>query len=133
VGSDRRRETGRRGEDLAARRLERLGYTVIERNYRTRAGEIDLIAERSGTLVFCEVKALVVRSGGSGAGPAYPLEAVGRAKRMQVRQLARRWLAERAAADRGARRFREIRFDAIGLLVTPSGELLHLEHVEAAF
>ena len=106
---------------------------MIERNYRTRVGEIDLIAERDGTLVFCEVKALVARGGGSGAGPAYLLEAVGRAKRAQVRQLARGWLAERADTEGAARRFREIRFDAIGLLVTPAGELLHLEHVEAAF
>jgi putative endonuclease len=132
VRSDRRREIGSRGEEIAARRLERLGYSVIERNYRTRTGEIDLIAERDGTLVFCEVKALVARKGSS-RGPAFPLEAVGHAKRAQVRQLARGWLADRADAEGAGRRFREIRFDAIGLSLTPAGELLHLEHVEAAF
>jgi putative endonuclease len=133
VPANLRGEIGRRGEELAARRLERLGYEVVARNHRTRAGEIDLIARRGGTLVFCEVKALVARRGGRGVGPAFPLEAVGPAKRAQVRQLARSWLAERDESDRAARRFRELRFDAIGVLVTPAGELLHLEHVEAAF
>jgi putative endonuclease len=133
VPPNRRGEIGRRGEELAASRFERLGYEVVERNYRTRAGEIDLIVQKDGTLVFCEVKALVARSGGSGVGPAFPLEAVGPAKRAQVRQLARGWLAERCDGDRPARRFRELRFDAIGVLLSSTGELLHLEHIEAAF
>jgi putative endonuclease len=120
---------GRRGELLAARRLERLGYEVVERNRRTRYGEIDLIARKDATLVFCEVKTLVARGSGA-AGPAYPLEAVGPAKREQVRRLARAWLAE---ADGARRRYRELRFDAIGVLLSPSGELLQLEHVENAF
>lgn len=127
---DRRAEIGRRGEELAARRFERLGFEVVERNYRTRAGEIDLIVRKDGTLVFCEVKALVARSGG-GVGPAFLLEAVGPAKRAQVRQLARSWLADRC--DGRTRRFSEFRFDAIGVLVTQAGDLLQLEHIEAAF
>ena len=126
---DRRLRVGRRGEELAARRLERLGYEVVARNHRTRAGEIDLIARRGGTLVFCEVKALIARNGG-GAGPAYLLEAVGPAKREQVRRLARAWLAE---TDGPRARYRELRFDAIGVLLSPTGELIELEHVENAF
>ncbi len=47
---------GRSGEDQAARYLSRQGYRVIERNYRTTAGEIDLIAFHQGTVVFVEVK-----------------------------------------------------------------------------
>jgi putative endonuclease len=132
VGSDRRREIGRRGEDLAARRLERLGYTVIERNYRTRAGEIDLIAERSGTLVFCEVKALVGRRGGASAGPATPAEAVGPAKRIQVRRLARDWLAtERERAP--GRGWQTLRFDVVAIVLRPDGGVISLEHLENAF
>jgi putative endonuclease len=130
VPANRRGEIGRRGEELAVRRLERLGYEVIERNYRTRAGEIDVIASKTGTLVFCEVKTLVARAGVGRTGPAYLLEAVGGAKRAQVRRLARGWLAEPRPK---ARRYRELRFDAIGVLVSPAGELLHLEHVEDAF
>jgi len=129
--SQRRIQVGRLGERLAARRLERDGYRVIERNYRTREGEIDLIAARDSTLVFCEVKTLVARSA-PGRGPSYALESVGAAKRAQVRRLAKAWLAERSAAGT-APRCRNARFDAIGVLLSPGGKLLRLDHVEAAF
>ena len=84
-----------------------------------------------GTLVFLEVKTIVFRRGAV-RGPAYPLEAVGSAKRRQVRRLARLWLAERRASS-SARSCRDIRFDAIGVLLSPAGRLLRLEHIEAAF
>jgi putative endonuclease len=48
---------GRRGEDVAAAFLEADGWAVVERNYRSRLGEVDIIAERGGILVFIEVKA----------------------------------------------------------------------------
>jgi putative endonuclease len=122
---------GRLGERLAAQRLEQNGYRVIERNYRTREGEIDLIVRRGSTLVFCEVKTLVAREG-SARGPAYPLEAVGAAKRAKIRRLARSWLSERSAARSGPG-CPSARFDAIGIILSPAGKLLSLEHVEAAF
>jgi putative endonuclease len=128
VASDPRRGTGQRGEAIAAALLERRGYVVVERNFRTREGEIDLIVQRKGEVVFCEVKTLVARSGGPATGPATPLEAVGPAKRAQVRRVARAWLASREGAG-----WRALRFDAIGVLLSPAGELLELEHVEAAF
>ena len=128
MSSDRRRSTGRRGEAVAAELLERLGYTLVERNFRTREGEIDLIAARRGTLVFCEVKALVSRPGGPSAGPATPLEAVGPAKRAQVRRVARVWLA-----GQGTVAGRDLRFDVIGVLLSTAGELLRVDHVEGAF
>jgi putative endonuclease len=132
VSTDPRRGTGRRGEKVAAKLLQRQGYVVLERNVRTREGEIDLIAAREGTLVFCEVKALVARAGGPSKGPATPLEAVGPAKRAQVRRLARAWLA--AQRERGpARGWGVLRFDAIGVLLSPAGELLRVDHVEGAF
>ena len=101
---------------------------MVERNFRTREGELDLIAHRDGALVFCEVKTLVARPGGPAAGPANPLEAVGPAKRSQVRRIARVWLASHRD-----RRWRALRFDAIGVLLSPGGELLQLQHVEGAF
>jgi putative endonuclease len=50
------RQTGRAGEDLASIHLEKLGYRIVMRNWRCRIGEIDIIAERDGELVFVEVK-----------------------------------------------------------------------------
>jgi putative endonuclease len=124
--------TGRRGEAVAAELFERLGFTVLERNHRTRAGEIDLIAARGGTLVFCEVKALVGRPGGPSAGPVSPLEAVGPGKRVQVRRLARDWLASQ---QNGAlpRRWQTLRFDVVGMVLRPDGSVARLEHIENAF
>ena len=88
MAPDRRRELGRRGEEIAARHLERLGWRIVERNYRSREGELDLIAARGGTLAFCEVKTLVARGAGR-AGPVDPIEAVGALKQLQVRRMAR--------------------------------------------
>src|SRR5919106_435525 len=53
---DARPELGRRGEDLAESVYRRLGFDIVQRNYRCRQGEIDLIARRGRVLVFCEVK-----------------------------------------------------------------------------
>jgi putative endonuclease len=119
---------GRLGERLAARHLERNGYRIVDRNYRAREGEIDLVATRGATLVFCEVKTLVARESYA-AGPAHPLEAVGPAKRRQVRRIARLWIAERRRRGFSI----DIRFDAIGVSLSRRGELIDLEHVENAF
>ena len=90
----RRREIGHRGEDLAAEWYEAHGYEVVARNWRCRAGELDIVARKGSELVFCEVKA---RSSGSFGLPA---EAVGYAKQARVRRLAGMWLR---AARSGAR------------------------------
>src|SRR4051794_3752093 len=127
-----RAQIGRRGERLAAGKLESDGYRVIERNYRTREGELDIVAVRDGMLVFCEVKTLVARNGGSGGGPVVPLESVHPAKRAQVRRMARGWIAERPRAL-SVRARPSVRFDAIGVLLSSSGALLRIDHVEAAF
>ncbi len=124
---DPRRRLGALGERLAREHLERAGYEVLERNYRTRRGEIDVIAFGRGALVFCEVK---TRIAGGRSGPAGPLEAIGHVKQRRLRVLAREWLSER----RGARPAAEsLRFDAIGVTMDAHGRLVALEHVEAAF
>ncbi|MGA9860048.1 MAG: YraN family protein [Solirubrobacteraceae bacterium] len=115
---------GRTGEQLAAEHLSRLGYEIVERNYRTRWGELDIVARRGDTLAFCEVK---TRRRGGVAGGA--LEAVGPRKQLQVRRMAGRWLVERR--DRPYAEV--IRFDAIGVTVDASGQLINLEHLEGAF
>ncbi len=60
-------EKGRRGEDLAAVFLLDRGYQILQRNWRMKTGEIDIIAQRSGELVFCEVKSRSSLCHGSGA------------------------------------------------------------------
>ena len=128
MARDRRRARGDRGEDLAVEHLLTHGYEVLERNFRTRFGELDLVAADSDALVFCEVKTRVRRDPGRAL---QPLESIGSDKRRRVRLMAARWLAARAGDGRPLRR--DVRFDAIGVTVTPGGELAHLEHVENAF
>src|SRR5687767_11181888 len=95
---DPRRATGRLGEELAARHLTGSGYRVLERNFRTRYGELDIVAADAGHLVFCEVK---TRVAGRRGGPAGPLDAVGAHKRRRLRRMAAQWLANRGSrADR---------------------------------
>lgn len=109
---------------MAAEHLRRRGFDVIATNARTRFGEIDLIAHGDDTLVFVEVK---TRRAGGNAGTA--LDAFTPKKTRQVRRLAAAWLNDtptRPTAD-------EIRFDAVAITVGSQGELISLDHVEAAF
>jgi putative endonuclease len=122
--SDPRRRLGIAGEDLAAAHLRRLGYAVIDRNHRTRWGELDIIAHAPGTLVFVEVK---TRRASARAGS--PIEAVDPRKQAQVRRMAAAWLAR--VNDRP--RAQELRFDVIGISVDAAGRLLELDHREGAF
>jgi putative endonuclease len=112
------------GEDIAAEHLIRRGFRVLNRNYRTRWGELDIVAYDGRVLAFVEVKS---RSASLRMGT--PLEAVGVAKRAQVRKMGRGWLA--AHPDRPFAN--AIRFDAIGLVFDRTGRLLALEHLEGAF
>jgi putative endonuclease len=125
---DSRRALGELGERIACQHLERAGYTVLETNFRTRFGELDLVAADARCLVFCEVK---TRIAGTRRGPAGPLDAIGPRKRAQVRAMAREWLASGSATDRPRRP--ELRFDAIGILMSRSGRLVSLDHLEDAF
>jgi putative endonuclease len=119
---------GSLGERLAAEHLARAGYEIVERNFRTRAGELDLVVSGGRWLVFCEVKTRVV---GSRCGPAEPLDAIGPDKRRRLRRMAGQWLAARGDTPRTQRP--ELRFDAIGITVSRGGRLLRLDHVEGAF
>jgi putative endonuclease len=122
--TDPRRTLGAAGEQLAADHLSRLGYTVVDRNHRTRWGEIDIIAHAHRTLVFVEVK---TRRTSARAGS--PFDAVNARKQAQVRRMAAAWLAQ--VSDRP--RAEELRFDVIGVTVDGGGRLLELEHREGVF
>ena len=125
--SDTRQRLGALGERLAAEHLERAGCRVLERNFRCRHGELDIVAANAEALVFCEVKSRVA---GGLRGPGAPLEGIGPAKRRRLRLLAREWLN---GAGRSGPRPPGVRFDAIGVTVSRAGRLLALDHVEGAF
>lgn len=101
---------GARGEDIAARYLAARGYRIRERNFRCRLGEIDLVAEDGGVLVFVEVKAR--RSGRFGL----PQEAVTPLKQARLRRLAQYYLLTHGGLERPCR------FDVLAVTFGPGGE-----------
>ena len=106
-GADHNRSLGARGEDIAAAWYEDHGYEVLERNWRRREGEVDLIARKGRTVVFCEVKTRSSDAFGTGA------EAVVPAKQRRIRRLASRWLAELTPAS--GRALVDLRFDVVAI------------------
>ena len=111
---------GRQGEALACQYLSRQGYRVIVRNYRTKLGEIDIIAEEQGTLVFVEVKTR------RGHQCGHPFEAVTPAKCRQISKVALEYLAETGREGQSAR------FDVVA--ISFSGEAAPvIELVKNAF
>ena len=72
MAADGRQSLGKMGEDLACGELDRRGYAILARRYRTRYGEIDIIAQQGQTIVFVEVKARVTDEFGGGAAAVSP-------------------------------------------------------------
>ncbi len=124
MSADPRPHLGRLGEQLAVEHLIRRGFRIVERNYRTRWGELDIVAFDGRTLAFCEVKTRRLTAPGRS-----PLESVHTLKRSKVRKMAGSWLIERT--DRPYAN--AVRFDAIGVTLDAAGRLLGLEHLEGAF
>lgn len=123
VSRDPRHRLGSRGEQLALEHLVRRGCVLVARNHRTRFGEIDLIVRDGRALVFVEVKTRRARRDGA------VWDALDERKRAQVRRMARSYLHD---AD-GRPRAQEIRFDAVGVVLDARGDLVRLDHLEAAF
>jgi putative endonuclease len=121
-----RQRIGRAAEDLVAERLAGAAWKLVERNARTRHGELDIIALDGGTLVFVEVKA---GRAGSAFGPERPVLGVGPRKQLRIRRLAAAWMRER----RDAPRYNQIRFDAVGVTYDRAGRVTDYEHIEGAF
>ncbi|WP_181782859.1 YraN family protein [Pseudonocardia pini] len=117
-------ELGRRGEDIAVRYLQDKGLVVLDRNWRCRDGEIDVVAtertRESSRLVVCEIKTR------SGTRYGEPTEAVTGLKAHRIRQVTRAWLAAHRVG------WCEIRFDVVAVLMRPGREVT-LQHVEGAF
>jgi putative endonuclease len=115
-----RRALGAAGEDAACIFLEGEGFQVVERNWRTRAGEIDVIATRAGLIVFAEVKARTSAAFGE------PEESVTPVKARRIRMLAADYLSQ---SDRGG----DVRFDVIAVMLDPEGKVRELRHTPDAF
>ncbi|WP_027084281.1 YraN family protein [Cohnella panacarvi] len=121
--TDNRAATGRMGEQAAADYLANLGYRIVARNWRCRIGEIDLIAEDGGTLVFVEVRA---RTNPTKFGTA--LEAVTPLKQRQVREVAAYYLAQRKSASPPS-----VRCDVVAVTFRLDGTIAELRHIPGAF
>jgi putative endonuclease len=117
---DDRRMLGARGEALAAAWYLAAGYELLDRNWRCRQGELDLVARRDRVLVFSEVKTRSSDRFGA------PIEAITREKRQRIRVLAGRWLDEHKLV------VREVRFDVASVLLGRDGEGV-VEVMEGAF
>lgn len=111
---------GRRGEDAAAAYLERIGYEILERNWRDRSGEIDIIALDGCAVVLCEVKTRTSTAKG------VPEESITPTKMRRYARLARAYTTQAGLCDS------DVRFDVITLLVLAPDRAL-LRHHRAAF
>ncbi|MCK4536193.1 MAG: YraN family protein [Desulfuromonadales bacterium] len=117
--SHERLSLGARGEEIAVRYLQDRRFKILERNFATPIGEIDIIARQGRTLAFIEVKTRRSNAFGS------PAEAVGPRKQRQILKTAKWYLAS------GQGRGLQPRFDVISILV--QGENVQVEHIPAAF
>lgn len=117
-------ELGRRGETVAVEYLTGKGLVVLDRNWRCRAGEIDVVATERGRdparLVVCEVKTR------SGTRYGEPAESVTALKAARIRRVTKAWLAAHAVG------WVEIRFDVVAVVMRP-GAPVTLQHYEGAF
>jgi putative endonuclease len=113
-------DIGTRGEDLAVEFLEAIGLQVLDRNWRCRHGELDVVAADGSDIVFVEVKTR------TGNGYGRPEEAVTARKQQRLRQLAGLWLSEQT------RPWRRVRFDVVAI-VTRRGYLPMVQHLRGAF
>ena len=113
------RASGDLGEEIAHRYLAHEGYEIVESNYRTRRGELDLISRRDDTLVIVEVKLR--------RGTAYgnPLEAVTPRKQDAIRLMTEEYLSEKSPE------FQSLRFDVVGILIR--GGRTEVTHIQDAF
>lgn len=105
---------GQKGEDAACRWYVDHGYRIVDRNWRVKEGEIDVIATGDGQLVFCEVKTRSSQRYGS------PAEAVDYRKQTRLRRLAAAWLAQNPG-------HRRVRFDVASVMAN------RVEIIENAF
>lgn len=118
---DRRFPLGRRGENAAARHLQRLGYVIVARGHRDNIGEIDLVAVDGRTVVFVEVKTRTSHHAG------HPADAVDEAKQRRLTRLALSYLKRHDLLDCS------VRFDVIAVTWPARRGRPTIEHFQSAF
>jgi putative endonuclease len=114
-----KQDLGRYGEDQAAKFLQDRGYEIIDRNWRSPIGEIDLVAKDKDRLVFVEVKTR------SGSGFGHPFEAITTNKVARMRRMVAEWCIAKQVSGV------KVRLDAIAVLTT--GGRVHIEHLKEVF
>lgn len=118
-----RQQKGRIGEEAALAWLKEQGYLILERNWRCRSGEIDIIAQLDGLVIFVEVRS---RSHVSKFGT--PQESVDARKIHQVRSTAAVYLQSRGTASQP-----QIRFDVVAVMLDHRGTTVSVNHIVNAF
>ncbi len=121
-----RRRTGEIAEDLVAQRLAAAGWEIVERNARTRYGELDIVARDGQTLVFIEVKGA---RQDTTFGPEKPILSIDFRKQRRVRRLAAAWMSE----HRDQPPYEDIRCDAVGVTLDRGGRPVDIDYVKDAF
>lgn len=112
--------TGNRGEELAAKYLAKKGFLIVERNFRTRFGEIDIICYEGKTLVFVEVKTKIGHDFGE------PEEMVNKSKISKVKRMGEVYLQDKGL-DVGCR------VDVVAIVMENSGSVERIEHYQAVY
>ena len=120
---DTRKKLGNRGEKIAAKFLRKQGYQIIEKNYRSRLGEIDIVAKEDESIVFVEVKTRCSTDFG------LPEEALSYDKRRRLSKLALGYLAHRRIKDTNCR------FDVVSILMdnNRANKVNHIKLIKDAF
>lgn len=113
-----RQRLGKLGEDIAARYLQKHGYTIIERNFKKRYGELDIIATFQGILVFVEVKAR------SGKKFGYPEESVTSRKLAEVKQTSEYYAMIHPEFPK------RLRIDVIGIELDEVDAIVYFKHIQ---
>jgi putative endonuclease len=122
---DHRRSVGRRGEEHAAAYLAGLGYTIVARNWRTRQGELDIVAQDGRWLVFAEIRTRQRARGQTTPHFGVPEESVTAAKQARLAAMADAYLFEHPWDG-------PWRIDVIALELTPDGAVARLNHLQDA-
>jgi putative endonuclease len=118
---DFRKEIGFEGEQIAAKYLKRKGYKIIQKNYRCKLGEIDIIAEQNKTIIFVEVRTKHTEKLG------LPQYSVNSAKMGQISKAALWYIKEKKITDQACR------FDVIAITFPSKSDEPKIEHIENAF